>query len=90
MRVDILKLAKLIDELTVQRDNLKKNKDLLEEIKNRMNLAWEDDTRWEEEGRPVVTRIISSTEEMITLFSNTIVSLESWLERIKIQMNRRG
>ncbi len=90
MKVDILKLANLIDELTVQRDALKKNKDLLEEIRNRMDQAWEGDTRWEDEGHLVVTRIIGSTEEMIKLFTKAITSLESWLERIKIQISNRG
>ena len=80
MEVDLVKLAELIDAMTTQRNKLRQKNDLLRDIIGLMERAWEDDTRWEEEGRAVVNQIIECNEKTIELFTKTIIKLTGWLE----------
>lgn len=89
MEVNLIKLAELIDSMTSQRNKLKEKNDLLKDIKSLMDRAWEDDTRWNDEGKDVVDRIIACNDETINLFSNTIVKLQVWSERLA-QIAKKG
>ena len=80
MEVDLVKLAELIDAMTTQRNKLRQKNDLLRDIIGLMERAWEDDTRWEEEGRADVNKIIECNEKTIELFTTTIKNLTGWLE----------
>ena len=82
MDVDLIKLAQLIDSMTAQRDKLKEKNDLLRDIKALMNRAWDNDTRWDAEGKAVVDRIIDCNDATIGLFSKTINGLKAWSERL--------
>lgn len=59
------KLAELIENLTShKKDLISKNEELVQ-IKNRMDMAWEGDSQYNDVGRPALQRMIKNNEEVV-------------------------
>ena len=82
MKVNLVKLQGLIDDLKNSVEALKKKNEALQTIKRGMEKAWENDTCWNSTGRPIVQRIIKSNDDTIVLFRKTVSKLEVWRNNI--------
>lgn len=84
------KLAELIENLTShKKDLISKNEELVQ-IKNRMDMAWEGDSQYNDVGRPALQRMIKNNEEVVELLSCTLMDLDSWLGAVQEFVNRRN
>ncbi len=82
IKINPKNLAELINELTAYKNNLDSKNSELITIKRQMNNAWEEDSQYNEVGRPALEGIIKVNGEVIELLGSTLNDLSIWLEAV--------
>jgi len=77
------KLAELIENLTSYKKGLVSKNEELTQIRNRMDMAWEGDSQYNDVGRPALQRMINNNDEVVELLNGTLADLDSWLSAVQ-------